>query len=74
MYLDIFRCGINEIKYIKDAISNVKSEEDACSFNEAAIKNFCSMMIIGFMLQPWMRRWLLMQLLMFKDALIPQRI
>ncbi|SHJ90778.1 Ribosomal protein S18 acetylase RimI [Clostridium amylolyticum] len=40
MYLDIFRCGINEIKYIKDAISNVKSEEDACSFNEEAIKNF----------------------------------
>ncbi len=43
MALNIFRCGINEIAYIKDAISNVKSEEDPCSFKEEAIKKFlCS--------------------------------
>lgn len=40
MSINVFRCGVNEIDYIKDAISNVKSKEDACLFNEAAIKNF----------------------------------
>lgn len=40
MSLNIFRCGVNEIDYIKDAISNVKSEEDACSFDGEAIKKF----------------------------------
>lgn len=40
MSLNVFKCGINEIMYIKDAISNVKSEEDICCFNEEAIKKF----------------------------------
>lgn len=40
MSVKIFRCGINEIEYIKDAIINVKTEEDMCCFNEEAIKEF----------------------------------
>lgn len=39
---NIFRCGIDEISYIKDAINNVKGEEDLCSFSEAAIEKFLS--------------------------------
>lgn len=38
----IFRCGIDEMSYVKDAISNVKGEEDLCSFSEAAIEKFLS--------------------------------
>ncbi len=42
MSINVFRCGINDIKYIKEAIINVKNEEDSCSFDENAIKNFLS--------------------------------
>ncbi|WP_346847119.1 MULTISPECIES: GNAT family N-acetyltransferase [unclassified Clostridium] len=42
MNLNMFRCGINEISYIKDAIINVKSEEDPCCFNKKAIEKFLS--------------------------------
>lgn len=42
MSVNIFRCEINEIKYIKDAISNVKGEEDSCFFSQEAIKKFLS--------------------------------
>lgn len=40
MSANIFRCGIGEIKYIKDAINNVKGEEDSCYFSKKAIKKF----------------------------------
>lgn len=40
MCLNVFRCRIDEIKYIRDAIVNVKGEEDPCFFNEEAIKEF----------------------------------
>lgn len=40
MSVNIFRCGIDEIKYINDAISNVKGEEDSCNFSEEATKRF----------------------------------
>lgn len=36
----IFKCGIDKMSYIKDAISNVKGEEDLCFFSEAAIEKF----------------------------------
>lgn len=43
MSINIFRCGTDEIMYIRDAISNVKAEEDSCYYSEKAIKNFlCS--------------------------------
>lgn len=42
MSLNVLKCGINEIMYIKDAIINVKREEDECSFNEEAVKLFLS--------------------------------
>lgn len=40
MSLNILRCGINEINFIKDAFCNIKNEEDICFFNEEAVKNF----------------------------------
>ncbi|WP_180964045.1 GNAT family N-acetyltransferase [Haloimpatiens massiliensis] len=40
MAINTFRCGIDEIKYINDAIGSVKDEEDSCFFNKRAIKKF----------------------------------
>jgi ribosomal protein S18 acetylase RimI-like enzyme len=43
MCLNIFKCGLNEIKYVKDAINNIKAEEDSCCFDQEATKKFlCS--------------------------------
>lgn len=42
MCINILKCGIDDIKYIKDAISNVKGEEDSSSFSEKAIEKFLS--------------------------------
>lgn len=60
MSLNIFKGSLNEIEYIEDAINNVKGEEDLCCFDEEAIKNFYIMMIIGFTLQQWIIKQLLM--------------
>ena len=40
MSLTIFRCNLNHINHIKEAINNVKGEEDKCSFSQEAIKTF----------------------------------
>jgi ribosomal protein S18 acetylase RimI-like enzyme len=42
MSLNIFKCGINEIDYVKDAINNIKAEEDSCCFDQEAMKSFLS--------------------------------
>lgn len=40
MSTNIFKCRIDEIKYIRDAINNVKGEEDSCYYSEKATKKF----------------------------------
>ena len=42
MSINILKCGIGDIKYIKDAITNVKGEEDSSNFSEKAIEKFLS--------------------------------
>jgi len=38
--INIYRCGIDDTNYIRDAISNVKGEEDSCYYCEEAINKF----------------------------------
>ena len=70
MSVKIFRCGINEIEYIKDAIINVKTEEDMCCFNEEAIKEFLKNEDNWFYAAIIDEKEVPMPLLMFNDGLI----